>query len=249
MNNRHGLPCWLGCGTSCCSFFMKPKPHLHCFKCEKQNWYVTEEDLLEMELNNLVPFNNTVTEKTTEFVLERGVVAPLADRMLTKETAEKYRVETLFDEQAAPYARSFNHFNDEGDIVSQKIKYLDGKMKCVGNHAEVRMFGIHMFPAGGKYITITEGEEDAMSVYQMMKAASPNFEPSVISIPDGSGSAEKACKRDWEYINSFENIVICFDGDEPGQKAADRIAKLFNYRPRIVLFSECKKDKDGKYVI
>ncbi len=245
MENRHGLPCFNGCGTSCCSFFNRPIPHLYCFKCERGQWNLTEEEILELEVNNLVPFSNTVPKQ--EFILERGVVAPLVDRGISKEIAEKFRVETLFNDNV-PYGRAYNHFNDEGEIISQKIKSFDGKIKCIGNHSEVRLFGIHMFPAGGKFLTITEGEEDAMACYQMLKAGSPNFEPSVISIPDGASSAEKACKRDWEYINSFEHIILAFDGDDVGKKAAEKIARLFDYKPKIVLFSDCKKNKEtGKY--
>lgn len=182
-----------------------------------------------------------------EVVFERGIINAMPDRSLTKETAERYKVETLYDTGNSPYARAFNHFDSEGNITAQKIKYYDGKIACKGNQAEVTMFGMNLFSSGGKYLTITEGEEDAMAAYQMLKSASPNFEPSVISIPNGVDSAEKACKKAWEYINSFDNIILCFDGDDVGQKAADKISKLFGYRPKVMLFSSAKKLPTGKW--
>lgn len=204
---------------------------------------MTEEEIIALELN-IVPFIDETKIKAPR-PLERGMVAAMSDRGITKETAERYRVETLYDDNNTPIGRAFNHFDAEGNIFAQKVKNFDGFIKNNGKHEDVVMFGMNLFPLGGKFLTITEGEEDAMAAYQMMKSQSPSFEPSVISIPDGAASAEKACKKAWEYINSFENIIIAFDGDDVGKKAADKIAKLFDYKPRILLFSEAKKNKDG----
>jgi twinkle protein len=243
MQNRHDLPCFICDGTNSCSLFMTPEPHLHCFKCRAQKHNLTEEDLLDLNTSNLIQINAPLKE----VAFERGVVNALADRAITKETAEKFRVETLYNTNNEPYARAFNHFNAAGEIVAQKIKYFDGKTRSVGNHAEITMFGSNLFSSGGKYITITEGEEDALAAYQMLKAASPGFEPCVVSIPDGASSAEKSCKKAWEYINSFENIIIAFDGDDVGQKAAEKISKLFLFKPKVILFSSAKKNQQGKW--
>ena len=249
MHNKSDLPCNDCGGTSSCAFYVTPEPHTHCFKCGKQNWHLSEEEIEHLELHNIVPLNTNTTEaKPNNFIIERGVCAPLEDRGISKETAMRFKVETLFDTNNQPYARAFNHFDPNGEtILSQKIKYFDGKIKCTGNHQEVTLFGYGLFSGNGKYITLTEGEEDTMAAYQMMKAASPGFEPVVMSIPDGAQSAEKACKKVWEFINSFENIIICFDGDEPGKKAAERVSKLFNYKPKVVLFSEARKRDDGSW--
>ena len=39
-----------------------------------------------------------------------------------------------------------------------------------------------------------------------------------------SSTALRDVKRDFEYLNSFETIVIAFDNDEPGKKAAKQVA-------------------------
>ena len=72
-------------------------------------------------------------------------------------------------------------------------------------------------------ITITEGELDAMSVFQMLGSKYP-----VVSIKGGSAGARKDCEKAREFLNSFEKIYICFDADNPGNEAAKDVAQLFD---------------------
>jgi len=244
-SNKYNIPCWCGKTNSGCSFFQLDTPHLHCFACNKQKYDLSEEEIIEMELG--LNQTNLLAIPTKPVVFERGIVTALEDRAISRETAEKYRVERLFNGEI-PYGYAYNHYNGADDIVAQKIKKMNKQgMHWNGDHSEVALFGQQLFPAGGKYITITEGEEDAMACFQMLKAASPNFEPVVVSIPDGALSADKSCKKSWEFINSFENIILAFDGDDIGQKAAEKIVKLFNYKPKVVLFPAIK-DKEGNWI-
>jgi len=124
---------------------------------------------------------------------------------------------------------------ETGELVAQKVKKPNKEMRCIGHFNEANLFGQSIFPAGGKYITITEGEEDALATYEMLKTRSTgNIEPAVVSIKSGASSAKRDCQHSWEYLNSFETIVLCFDNDEPGQKAAKEVADLFPNKVKIV---------------
>ncbi len=48
----------------------------------------------------------------------------------------------------------------------------------------------------------------------------------VVSLPDGAQSAPKAITKAYEWLCGFEKIVLCFDQDEPGQKAAQQVAEM-----------------------
>ena len=86
------------------------------------------------------------------------------------------------------------------------------------------LFGKERFNAGSaKAITVTEGYEDAMAVYQMLGSKYP-----VVSVRSAS-TAKKDCKLDYEFLNSFEKIYLCFDNDEPGRKAKQDVASLFDF--------------------
>lgn len=68
-----------------------------------------------------------------------------------------------------------------------------------------------------------EGALDAYSIYQLLGSKYP-----AVGVRSAS-SALKECQQHREYLNSFENIYLCFDNDPPGKKAALEVAKLFDF--------------------
>lgn len=73
---------------------------------------------------------------------------------------------------------------------------------------------------GGKSITITEGEEDRMSVIQMMG------DWPCVSVPNANPS-----KAFWQnartYLGQFDKIVLSIDNDEAGDRLVEKFFKLF----------------------
>lgn len=179
----------------------------------------------------------------------RGIISALEERNITQETAEKFGVEKLFYE-GTYHGYAFPIYNKDGVLVAQKVKNTNPKkMKIVGDISKGQMFGMKAFPNAGKYLTIVEGEEDALAAYQMIKKYHKDtFEPPVISLNFGAGnSALRECKTYWEYINSFDTIVIAFDGDEIGKETAEKVAKLFPFKVRIMKFTDAVKNQEGEW--
>ena len=81
---------------------------------------------------------------------------------------------------------------------------------------DVGLYGEHIWRDGrdGKSITITEGEIDALSLSQAMdnKYLSP--------LPSGCTSAKKAIGKSIEWLSKYEYVVLMFDNDEAGRRAA-----------------------------
>ena len=144
----------------------------------------------------------------------------LPDRGLTADTCKKFGVKVVV--KSGGIAQHIYPYCDKvGNVVAQKVRTVEGKQfHCLGNMQKATLFGQNLFPAKGRYITVTEGEIDAMSVWQMQGGRSP-----VVSIKDGC-NAVKNIKENYEYLDSFDNIVLCFDGDEAGRKAVTKIAEL-----------------------
>jgi twinkle protein len=208
-HNQHNLPCWTCGGNSSVSYYLEPEPHLYCFKCEGTTY---EEQDIELTLDKgsnvshmNTKFKDNVTATTsseTPFPVE-GIYIPMVERGISKGVAQKFGVQA-FLKSGKLHGYMFPSTSSSGDLIAQKYKSLDKRVhKWIGAPSEGVLFGQHLFPTGGKFLTITEGEEDAMAVYQMAKTVYTTREVPVISIRNGASSAEKECKKNWEYINSF----------------------------------------------
>lgn len=139
-------------------------------------------------------------------------------RNIGKEAFAFYESKTKVDTDGKPVSIGFQYPNG-----SYKVRQLDKKaFHSVGDISKAGLFGRNKFAAGShKYVTITEGELDALSLYQVLKSP-------VVSVRSSS-SAKLDCSIDRSWLNSFERIYLAFDADEPGRAAAAEVAKLFDY--------------------
>lgn len=115
----------------------------------------------------------------------------------------------------------------EFDPGFYQIRSLTSKsfriVKPEGEEWKPSLFGKTRFNAGSnKSLTITEGAFDALAVYEM------NGNYPVVAVQSAT-SAMKECSANREYLNSFDEIVLCLDNDEQGEKAAKQVASLFDF--------------------
>jgi twinkle protein len=84
------------------------------------------------------------------------------------------------------------------------------------------LFGQDKFtPGTHKYVTITEGEYDALSIHQVLGGP-------VVSV-QSSTTARRDCASARSWLNSYERIYLAFDSDANGREAAASVARLFDY--------------------
>jgi twinkle protein len=91
------------------------------------------------------------------------------------------------------------------------------------------LFGWQAVPPDATTLVITEGELDAMSVYQMGYPA--------VSIPLGAGNGNKHdwIQHEWERLERFNDIYLCYDMDAAGQGCVREVAaRLGEHRCRLV---------------
>lgn len=129
-------------------------------------------------------------------------------------------VQTRVDSHGKPYSIAYQY--PKG---GKKIRLLgEKKFASEGDMGSPQLFLSDRFPTGcSRYITITEGEQDALAVLEMMGVRWP-----AVSVRSSS-SAKRDCVANIDYLNSFERIYLCLDDDEVGQKAAKQIAALFDF--------------------
>lgn len=118
-------------------------------------------------------------------------------------------------------------YHRDGQLVAYKTRLIEGKkMWSVGDMKGVDLFGWDQaITAGGRKLFITEGELDAVALYQVLieKNRGGKWEhlvPSVVSLPNGATSAKKALTENMAKIRrSFTDVVLVFDQDEAGEAA------------------------------
>lgn len=175
---------------------------------------------------------------SVENLLITGHYAGDPARGITAETAKLYKA--LKTEDKTYYA--YFDRSDPTKIVASKMRYPDKRFPWVGEVKQAGLFGQQLFPSGGKYITICEGEEDAMAGYQLMGNKWP-----CVSIRNGAQGALNDCKAAYEWLDGFDAIVLCFDSDEPGRAAAKECAQLFGGKARIMQHPTGLKDACDYY--
>ena len=153
-----------------------------------------------------------------------GVVAAIPDRRINLATAQRYGVTVEYgtDGQIVKHHYPY-HDKDTGVAIGTKVRIVDNKsFYATGGFDNAGLFGQQAFKSGGKYITVTEGEADALAVNEMFDGKWP-----VVSIRSGAAGAAKDIKANLEWLETFDNVVICFDNDKAGQEAAKSVLNLF----------------------
>jgi len=152
--------------------------------------------------------------------LDKGVYEPIPNRRLSQRTCEFFSYEVGFENGASTHIA--NYRDTTGKIVAQKIRYPDKRFAWKGEPNKATLFGKHLWNNKSKNIIITEGEIDALSIAESQDCKWP-----VVSIPNGAQSAVKTITAELEWLSGFDQIILCFDRDDAGQRATEAVAALF----------------------
>jgi len=157
-------------------------------------------------------------------------IRALPERGITRDICEKYGVRVSLSPQDGestvthkyPYYKKDKLSGYKERIVATKTIFSKGD--CT----DASLFGTHCHKPNGKTLFITEGECDALALYQVLTSLSTLefYDPAVVSLSHGSSSAARDISQDLDYVESFDKIVLCFDMDEAGQRAVEDACKL-----------------------
>lgn len=190
--------------------------HIPCPKCGSSDANSEYSDLHQFcfACNTYTPPEGEERESQAPAITIPGEVQTLRKRGLSAETCGKFgvRMDVTGRRVILPY------HSETGQLVAYKSKHEDGSHPVTGTLPGT-LFGQHLF-GGGKSIVITEGELDALAVWQ----SRPNWP--VVSVPLGAKAAKKAIQANLKYLLNFEEIILFFDNDDAGQSAAQECASL-----------------------
>ena len=203
----------------------------YCFKCNTRD---------KPQSDFSMPTHTNVSTTTKKPVLSRSDAfqSGISDRRLALKTIEDFGVQLTTEGEVL-----FPYFDKTGNHVANKVRSKDKQFKVEGDWKVATLFGQNNFSKGGSVVTICEGEFDAMSAYQMMGAKHP-----VVSIRSGAQSALSDCKASYEWLDSFDRVLICFDNDEVGREAANKVAELFGGKAMLFRHNQQYKDASDWFV-
>lgn len=229
------------CGKSSDAYCVNEDGSGKCFSCGKffkasseDNWNnIVEWGLMEknktFNQKQVVDKTPLDTEVEFKYVEHRGIYASTyqyfeASAKIDKQSKNLIEIGFIYPNRAAKIRQ----------VYPKKGFFVKGDMKSA------TLFGKNKFDAGAlKTITIVEGELDVLSSWQMLGGNS------AVVTPRSASSARVDCKAEWEYINAFDKIILCFDNDEPGQKAAQEVASLFDFNKVFKVELTRHKDPTG----
>jgi len=169
--------------------------------------------------------DNVVSTKTYKPLNMGGTVAAIPDRRISEYTAQRYGVTVEYNTTGEIIKHYYPYYNlDTNEVTAAKIRDVSTKnFYCNGSLENVGFFGQTKCKPN-KYLTITEGELDALAVFEMM-----DRKWNVVSLRSGAANAAKEIKEQLAWLeSSFEAVVLCFDNDKAGQDAVDKVKDLFS---------------------
>lgn len=212
------IPCE-NCGSSDANS-MYSDGHQYCHACEA---HVRGTEEKREELSSRRPKGYGGGHKVNTFDIWKfgdsdGRFTPLTARGISEATCRKagYWIAKVNGQsyQVADYR------DQNGSIVSQKIRDKDKNFKTSGSHKSDALFGKNLW-SGGKKIVVTEGEIDMLTIMELQDCKYP-----VVSLGHGASAAKKTCAANYEYFDQFDQIILMFDMDEPGRAAVEEAAQV-----------------------
>jgi len=160
--------------------------------------------------------NNFVEEVSImQTITPRGVSnASIKDRRISSKITSKFGVTVSYDKKGQVEKHYYPYYDssESNRLLGYKERTVATKeFQIIGTNKGSGLFGQEANRSGGKYLTICEGELDALSVSEMFDG-----KWQVVSLKNGASSSARDIKDNLEYIESFDNVVLCFDQDQAG---------------------------------
>lgn len=206
---------------------------MHCFSCdfsipseehmEKSGWgYEYDEEFDNM--GSL--FNEEVHNKLKE---ETGLDSK-GYRGIRTEISKWFGVRYQYSEEDGSVTKSLYPITKDYEISGYKVrnhpKDFRGAIGEVG--ADTDMFMAFRFKTHTGICVITAGEIDALSAYGLLKTQHKDKkydEIAVVSPTIGESGAYKQIQKNYKFFNQFKKVIVMFDQDEAGLKAAETVCK------------------------
>ena len=178
-------------------------------------------------------------------------------RGLTERASKYFGFRWEYDQESGELVAMHTPTTKKYEMSGLKTRFMPKDFKSSGVTGwECEMHGQARFrDATGKYVVIVAGEVDLLSAYEILetdrlsKGGKFPIIP-VVSPTIGESGTFKQIQSQYEWLDRFERIVLCFDNDKAGERAVDKIVeKCASILPKNKLYVMRLSRKDtNEYV-
>lgn len=123
-----------------------------------------------------------------------------------------------------------DYCDEAGTVVAQKIRTADKQFSIIGDAKAMKLWPQWRFKPGGKRLLICEGELDLLCWQSLGEDRWP-----AVSVPNGAAGAKNAIAKSIDWVESFDEVVLCFDNDEAGKAATDAVCSILTPGKALVM--------------
>lgn len=228
---------------------------------------VSEVDLKKESKEKLKLKRERLTQKELDEIMESTGDDPKLLRGMNKETSNKYGIRYQYNESTGKarvmmipaYIEEDGEFKITGYKCRNfaKKKESEGHFYSIGYVGRLNCFMGQNLRRGEKNILVVGGEIDAVVADTMLRDYSDlgkfNNNYLVVSSLVGEPATFEVCKRNYEFVTGFSNVVLALDNDNAGKEAVEAVKgvlpneNLFttkmSYKDPWVYWEKFKKEK------
>ena len=221
---------------------------MHCHKCHSKF-----PDKAVYEQKTGVAAKHPQSDEGSE-LMPKEPTAPSAFKVPEEFEFSRDKHRQLPPDLLRRYGIRFNAHGDMLSVLRDKSGVATGAQVCkglrdekgrkkitaIGHVKDSALFGQHLYGGGGKRLIITEGYLDCLSARLMLNDRYP-----VVSVLNGTGSAVKDIQNNIDYVETFDEVIFCFDNDKVGHEKAKEAAQLITPgKAKIVPLTKYKDAND-----
>ncbi len=154
---------------------------------------------------------------------KQGDLKPIKSKRITLTTAKKFGARCLKNGEGNKEI-VYDYYDKKEAIIAQRTDHIDhfsSLQTWEGEPRATMMFGQQLWQGGGKRLVIAHGEINTMTIAQAF-----NNKWQAVGISSYKNAAYQV-KRNYEWLDSFKDIVLAFDTTEAGTATTEEIASLF----------------------
>lgn len=179
-------------------------------------------------------------QRVVDSITEEYPIRAIPQRSLDYEVCEYLGIRVAVSQvDGSSITQHFYPSEKAGKIVGYEVRLTDPKrFYALGDRKDIDFFGWDRAKrAGGKKLFITEDALSCASVIQEIRNYSRGDSwgdrwPAVVALPKGAASAARMIERHRKELDSWSEIILLLDQDDPGKKAEDDIIQMLG-RDRV----------------